>query len=335
MTWYKGATRMELLPEARQQEAIRPTQLIVHSIVAPWTARRTYEYWRDSTNLESHFGLGYAGDLAQYLPTTIRADANYKANRRPDGTGAISIETASNLQASDPWTADQVEELIDLGVWAHRTHGIPLRICRSASDPGFGYHKLHSAWAKGGATACPGVARTKQWREVVFPGTVAAASGSEEPGGEHTVKKGDTLSGIAADYRGVSWQQIARANSIDAPYTIYPGQKLTIPAGATAPSKPPARPVVDLSRLVAAARTDPPKPGTPVSYAQTQLVEMALVAEGLLARSYADGHFGTATVAAYAALQRRYGYSGRDADGVPGRTSLTRLGKARGFDVKD
>ncbi|MFD8471875.1 peptidoglycan-binding protein [Streptomyces globisporus] len=96
-----------------------------------------------------------------------------------------------------------------------------------------------------------------------------------------------------------------------------------------------AKPVVDLSKLVAAARTDPPKKGTPVSYTGAKTVEKALVAEGLLAKGLADGHFGSATVAAYAKLQRRYGYTGRDADGIPGKTTLTRLGKAHGFTVKD
>ncbi|WP_053170562.1 N-acetylmuramoyl-L-alanine amidase [Streptomyces sp. SBT349] len=172
MAWYPGATRMELLPEARQQDAIRPTQFIVHSIVAPWEPRRTYEFWRDSTNLESHFGLGYSGDLGQYLPTTVRADANAGANRRADGTGAISVETASNTSASDLWTGEQVEALIALGAWAHRTHGIPLHICRSASDPGFGWHRLHRGWSTSG-TACPGARRIEQFERVVFPGIVA------------------------------------------------------------------------------------------------------------------------------------------------------------------
>jgi LysM repeat protein len=46
----------------------------------------------------------------------------------------------------------------------------------------------------------------------------------------HVVVTGDTLSGIGAKY-GVKWQNIATANNITAPsYTIYPGQKLVIPA---------------------------------------------------------------------------------------------------------
>ncbi|MER8233464.1 N-acetylmuramoyl-L-alanine amidase [Streptomyces sp. NPDC094049] len=180
MAWYPGATRMELQPESDDQPAIRPTQLIVHSIIAPWTARRTYEYWRDSTNLESHFGLGYEGDLGQFIGTETRADANYAANRRPDGTGAVSIETASNTSGTDPWTAEQIEQLIRLGIWMHEHHGVPLRVCRTWADPGFGYHRLHPEWAKSG-TNCPGDARVRQFREVVFPGIVARATGKTTP----------------------------------------------------------------------------------------------------------------------------------------------------------
>jgi hypothetical protein len=168
---------MELQPESDAQPAIRPTQFIVHSIVAPWTPQRTYEYWRDSTNLESHFGLGYDGSLGQFIGTHTRADANAAANRRPDGTGAVSLESASNLEASDPWTAEQVEALIQLGVWLHKTEDIPLRICRNEDDPGFGYHRMFNAWNPS-AHSCPGDTRARQFYSVVFPGIVARAAGA-------------------------------------------------------------------------------------------------------------------------------------------------------------
>ncbi|MEU3654460.1 N-acetylmuramoyl-L-alanine amidase [Streptomyces sp. NPDC032161] len=140
------------------------------------------------------------------------------------------------------------------------------------------------------------------------------------------------------DPRGVSMAQL-RANVAERlkhPASWSPGQ-----TASSAPAKPtpaPGRPVVDLSLLVAAARRDPAKSGTPVSYAGARVVEDALAAEGLLARRYVDGHFGSATVTAYAAWQRSKaggGYSGRDADGIPGKTSLARLGAKHGFDVKD
>lgn len=180
MAWYERALKLELQPESDHQEAIRPTQLIFHSIVAAWTARRTYEFWRDSTTLESHFGIGYgARDIAQYIGTETRADANYRANRRPDGTGAISVETASNSTATDPWNEHQLEELIRLGVWAHQRHGVPLRVCQTHDDPGYGFHSMFPQWSPSG-TACPGPARIRQFRDVVFPAIVARATHRED-----------------------------------------------------------------------------------------------------------------------------------------------------------
>ncbi|MER6191765.1 peptidoglycan recognition protein family protein [Streptomyces cyaneofuscatus] len=213
MAWYPRATKMELQPESDSQAAIRPTQLILHSIVANWTARRTFEFWRDSTNLESHFGIGYgARDIAQYIGTETRADANAGANRRADGTGAISVETASNSTATDPWNASQVEELIELGVWAHRTHGIPLRICRSHSDPGFGYHSMFSQWSTSG-TACPGKARIAQFKSVVFPGIVARATNKPSP---KPIEE-DPMAGITKqDIFNAVWKTDAIAGPTDA-----------------------------------------------------------------------------------------------------------------------
>ncbi|MEN8654313.1 N-acetylmuramoyl-L-alanine amidase [Streptomyces sp. 21So2-11] len=232
MAWYPGATKMELQPESDSQAVIRPTQFIVHSVIAPWTARRIYEYWRDSTNLESHFGLGYAGDLGQYIGTETRADANAAANRRPDGTGAVSIETASNLQGSDPWTAQQLEKLIELGVWLHRTHGIPLRVCRSASDPGFGYHRLHPAWAVSG-TACPGNARVKQFKETVFPAIVARATNQEDDMPETLGRYDDTERALVPrQWKNVTISGVDLLTGAKS-YTASVWLNLTAPAGAT------------------------------------------------------------------------------------------------------
>ncbi len=104
------------------------------------------------------------------------------------------------------------------------------------------------------------------------------------------------------------------------------------PDGTSTPPAP--RPVIDLSEVIAAATHDPAQPGTPVSYAGVRTVEKALVAEGLLEAKYADGHFGTATIKAYAAWQVRCGFTGADANGIPGRASLTELGGRHGFEVR-
>lgn len=115
----------------------------------------------------------------------------------------------------------------------------------------------------------------------------------------------------------------------------YPGPEtwrrlLANPGGWT----PKPGPVVSLRSVVSAAKTDPSKKGTPTTYpADVRIVEAALVKENLLKASLVDGHFGTATIQAYSAWQRWLGYSGKDADGIPGRESLTKLGARNGFTV--
>ncbi len=103
------------------------------------------------------------------------------------------------------------------------------------------------------------------------------------------------------------------------------GSALSAPAAA-------ALPAVDMEAVVKAAQIDPRRADsaiTPGSRDSVLLVEQALQAKGLLAASYADGHFGTRTIDAYAAWQRSLGYTGLDATGLPGPTSLRLLGESR------
>jgi peptidoglycan hydrolase-like protein with peptidoglycan-binding domain len=110
---------------------------------------------------------------------------------------------------------------------------------------------------------------------------------------------------------------------------------LVVPAALWVAVPPPAAaalPEANMEAVLLAAQRDPVKTGTgvtPGSGPSVLLVERALVAKGLLASTYVDGHFGTSTVSAYAAYQRSLGYTGLDANGLPGRTSLTQLGAGR------
>jgi hypothetical protein len=113
-------------------------------------------------------------------------------------------------------------------------------------------------------------------------------------------------------------------------------KQLAIRPDTPATPKPtPSRPRVSVKRLREAAEADPPARQGHVTYmAGVNLVEAALVKEGLLYKRYAgDGSFGSATRDAYAKWQRHLGYSGSAADGIPGMTSLKKLGARHGFDV--
>lgn len=93
-----------------------------------------------------------------------------------------------------------------------------------------------------------------------------------------------------------------------------------------------ALPSVNMEATVKAAQIDPRRAGdalTPGAKASILLVERALRDRNLLDAQWVDGHFGTKTVAAYAKYQKSLGYTGLDANGLPGKTSLAKLGAGR------
>ncbi|SDP33679.1 hypothetical protein SAMN04489867_2111 [Pedococcus dokdonensis] len=101
---------------------------------------------------------------------------------------------------------------------------------------------------------------------------------------------------------------------------------------ATAGGSAATLPTVNMEATVKAAQIDPRRADDTVTTgakASVLAVEQALQARHLLDASWVDGYFGTKTVDAYAAYQRSLGYTGLDANGLPGRTSLTTLGQGR------
>jgi hypothetical protein len=108
------------------------------------------------------------------------------------------------------------------------------------------------------------------------------------------------------------------------------------PKGSTSAPKSASVPTVSLANVVAASKSDPKAAqGKALHAADVKPVEAALKAEGLLSAKYAsDGSFGTTTVTAYAAWQRKLGFTGKDADGIPGKSTLAKLGAKHGFKVK-
>lgn len=80
---------------------------------------------------------------------------------------------------------------------------------------------------------------------LIYPGQVLKVyggyTGAARPvsGKTYTVVRNDTLSGIGAK-TGTKWQDIATTNGIKSPYTIYPGQVLKLPSGASSGTAAPA-----------------------------------------------------------------------------------------------
>ncbi|MFF3886610.1 peptidoglycan-binding protein [Streptomyces sp. NPDC001914] len=333
--------------------------VVVHIMAG--TLGGTDSWFRNSkARASSHFGTGKGGALTQWVDTSDRAWAQAAGN-----SAWLSVENEG--QGGDTLTEAQLDRNAEVLAWAHVTHDVPLKVATSTSDRGLAYHGLGgSAW--GGHTSCPGSRIVAQLPEIVRRAKkLTGSTAPDEPTGVARYRvtigglaygygaKGDHVTAVGralvakgfgkhyAEGPGPAWSDADTENYSDYQKSLgysgsdadgVPGESTLRKLLGALPSKPkPAAKVVDLSQLLAAARTDPAKAGTPVSYAGARIVEDALAAEGLLAKKYADGHFGTQTKTAYAAWQRRCGYSGAAADGLPGRASLDALARKHGFTV--
>ncbi|MFG2352729.1 peptidoglycan-binding protein [Streptomyces sp. NPDC048521] len=125
-----------------------------------------------------------------------------------------------------------------------------------------------------------------------------------------------------------------------------------VPAPAVVPRLPLAEGASTFRMVIRSTPGDQPPPAAPpgsvengatrVSLANVRpdltnadivVVQEALMAVGHHLLGGADGNFGRQTRAAYAEEQRDQGFSGHDADGIPGCQSLTELGRKGGFTV--
>jgi peptidoglycan hydrolase-like protein with peptidoglycan-binding domain len=101
----------------------------------------------------------------------------------------------------------------------------------------------------------------------------------------------------------------------------------TVAAATLAGAQAASAATVDMEKLVIAAQLDQYRPNngtTPGGGDDVKLVQRTLRSKGYDVA--VDGSFGAQMTAAYARWQRQLGYSGLDANGLPGKTSLQRLG---------
>ncbi|MFF1284312.1 GH25 family lysozyme [Streptomyces sp. NPDC058299] len=99
-----------------------------------------------------------------------------------------------------------------------------------------------------------------------------------------------------------------------------------------APSPKPSVKTVSLARLTAAREKDlPARTGHKTHPADVLVIEEALHAEGLLAKEWVDGSWGTETDKAYHLFRLKMGFRGKEATGDPGLASLKLLAKRHKF----
>lgn len=130
-------------------------------------------------------------------------------------------------------------------------------------------------------------------------------------------------------FHGTPAQLTAFAASTNLRAHHAPAKTPTRTAPPRTPAHPPAparKPVVSLAVVRRAANTHG-------RHDQVLLIQKALAVEMGLNYSSGPGVFGPHTKAAYAAWQRHRGFTGRQANGIPGLKTLTQLGQRHGFTV--
>lgn len=167
---YPYATWMPI-PESFTQDAIRPYNMIWHSMAGPnlTSIEALWAYInRPDITGEPTFILDMAGRMAQITECDVRADNNYKANSWWVGNerrGAISVETQDfgyPTLPTTPWTWEQVCQLAGLAAFANIRYGLPLQRCETWDGPGIDGHRKFQQWSKFVGKTCPGQLRYEQ-----------------------------------------------------------------------------------------------------------------------------------------------------------------------------
>jgi hypothetical protein len=191
---------------------------------------------------------------------------------------------------------------------------------------------MHDAFSDGGRLFHHPRAADVGFKFVASEGRIGHAFFVEKVVGDfvHTIEGNTNLDGSAT---GIGVFRLSRLWR-NGPTTIRGfGRQHYGHGGAT----PGASHAVSLADVIDAATRDPASgPGVTSHPREVRIVEAALTAEGLLSPSFAkDGRFGAPTITAYSQWQRRRGFSGKDANGIPGKETLKALGQFHGFAVKD
>lgn len=272
--------------------------------------------------------LGQFGPLTQ-SGRALRNDGSRRTNR--EGKVCIQIEVLG--RAASPWTKgfDKAKKPNYRKFEAAcRAHGVP-DVWPAGNPPATAAaaakgSRSRATWqTKGGTYAHGQVPGQDHWdpgaidtsivpgkpSSTPAPGTGGGASSS----GSYTVKKGDTLSSIAEDHK-TTVAALVKMNGLKDADKLAIGQKLKV-SSATAP-KPTAQPLH-------------PFPGAGFFHGGRHSPIVTAMGRRLVAEGcgrYATGpgpNWTNSDKSSYAAWQRKLGYSGAAADGIPGKASWDKL----------
>lgn len=140
MAIYPGATYRPITVK-KNRKRLAYNRVGCH--VAVSEARSLFGAFNRPGKEDSHFYVLKDGSCEQYVDTLFEAFADLDGN---DGT--ISIETQGGMgnANAEPWTAAQLETIAQIYIWAHRVHGIQLKLATSShlgeASKGLSWHRL-------------------------------------------------------------------------------------------------------------------------------------------------------------------------------------------------
>jgi hypothetical protein len=190
-----------------------------------------------SKKASSNYGIGTDGRVGLYVDEANRSWCSSSAD---NDHRAVTIEVA-NDEIGGNWHVSDVAlaKLIDLCVDICKRNGIEKLNFTGDKSGNLTMHK----WFR--ATTCPGPYLESKFPYIadqvnkrLAPEVPKVTEVTEEV---YTVKKGDTLSEIAAKYN-TTYQKLAEYNGIANPNVIHVGQKIKIPSAKKSDPVPEAKP---------------------------------------------------------------------------------------------
>lgn len=215
--------------------------ITIHCVVGQCTVETLGNIFAPtSRQASSNYGVGTDGKIGMYVE---EKDRSWCSSNAANDNRAVTIEVASDTKHPYAVNDRAFAALLDLVTDICKRNGIK-KLVWSTKKADRVNHKngcnmtVHRDYAN---KSCPGDYLYNQHGEIAAEvnrrlgvADTAPDAGAAQGVTVYTVKKGDTLSRIAAKY-GTTYQAIAAYNGIKNPNAIRVGQKIKIPA-STAPA---------------------------------------------------------------------------------------------------
>lgn len=215
--------------------------ITIHCVVGQCTVETLGNIFAPTSRLaSSNYGVGTDGKIGMYVEEKDRSRCSSNA---ANDNRAVTIEVASDTKHPYAVNDRAFAALLDLVTDICKRNGIK-KLVWSTKKADRVNHKngcnmtVHRDYAN---KSCPGDYLYNRHGEIAAEvnrrlgvADTAPDAGAAQGVTVYTVKKGDTLSQIAAKY-GTTYQAIAAYNGIKNPNAIRVGQKIKIPA-STAPA---------------------------------------------------------------------------------------------------